>query len=161
MRFRFEMIYRAGLLALFFTAFWAVWASAQTNHEAAAGNTVTETITNAPGTNSAVTVTVTKKEVLEKDPESPAWVESLAVDWPFLQYYFLGNEVWKYLFSLIYIFLAFYISKLLDYLTRVWLKQWTAKTKTKLDDLLLDLLNGPVKVISFVIFLSIGLDVFQ
>ena len=72
-----------------------------------------------------------------------------------------GEPLWKYIASLIYIFLAFYISKFLDYLTRVWLKKWTARTKTQLDDLLLGLLNGPVKVVAFVIFLNIGLGVFD
>lgn len=69
--------------------------------------------------------------------------------------------LWQYCASLIYIFLAFYISKFLDYLTRVWLKRLTRKTSTQFDDLLLDLLNGPVKIISFVIFLRIGLEVFS
>jgi MscS family membrane protein len=69
--------------------------------------------------------------------------------------------VWKYLFSLVYIFLAFYVSKFLDFLTRVWLKKWAEKTETKFDDLLLDLLNGPIKVVAFVIFLRIGLAVFD
>jgi MscS family membrane protein len=93
--------------------------------------------------------------------ETPRWVERLAVSFPFLQWELWGNELWKYLFSLVYIFLAFYVSKFLDYLTRVWLKKWAAKTETKFDDLLLELLNGPVKVVAFVIFLRIGLDVFQ
>lgn len=72
-----------------------------------------------------------------------------------------GEPLWKYVASLLYIFLAFYISKFLDYLTRVWLKKWTERTKTQLDDLLLGLLNGPIKVIAFVIFLNIGLGVFD
>jgi MscS family membrane protein len=69
--------------------------------------------------------------------------------------------LWQYLASLIYIFLAFYVSKLLDFLTRVWLKKWAEKTETKFDDLLLDVLNGPIKIIAFVIFLRIGLEVFS
>lgn len=69
--------------------------------------------------------------------------------------------LWQYCASLIYIFLAFYVSKCLDFLTRVWLKRWAERTDTKFDDLLLDLLNGPVKIISFVIFLRIGLEVFS
>ena len=69
--------------------------------------------------------------------------------------------LWQYCASLIYIFLAFYVSKFLDFLTRVWLKRWAAKSVTKFDDLLLDLLNGPVKIIAFVIFLRIGLEVFS
>ncbi len=71
-----------------------------------------------------------------------------------------GFPLWQYLASLIYIFFAFYFSKLLDFLTRVWLKRWSAKTKTTLDDLLLDLLNGPVKVVSFVVLLHVGLNIF-
>jgi MscS family membrane protein len=69
--------------------------------------------------------------------------------------------LWQYCASIIYIFLAFYISKALDFLTRIWLKKFTARTKTQFDDLLLDLLNGPVKIIVFVIFLRIGLEVFS
>ncbi len=153
------MIYRASLLTLFLVAFWAVWASAQTNHPPAGGSVPAAASINLPVTNSSVVAKI--GEVIRAELESPDWIKRLAADWPFLRYNFLGNELWKYLFSLIYIFLAFYISKLLDFLTRVWLKRWTSKTKTKLDDLLLDLLNGPVKIISFVIFLRIGLDVFQ
>jgi MscS family membrane protein len=68
--------------------------------------------------------------------------------------------LWQFAASLIYIFLAFYVSKILDFLTRVWLKKWAEKTATKFDDLLLDVLNGPVKIIAFIIFLRIGLEVF-
>jgi len=74
---------------------------------------------------------------------------------------FFNIPLWQYVGSLIYIFLAFYISKFLDFLTRVWLKRWAERTETKFDDLLLDLLNGPVKIIAFVIFLRIGLEVFS
>jgi MscS family membrane protein len=68
--------------------------------------------------------------------------------------------LWQFAAALIYIFLAFYVSKVLDFLTRVWLKKWAEKTATKFDDLLLDVLNGPIKIIAFVLFLRIGLEVF-
>ena len=68
--------------------------------------------------------------------------------------------LWQFAASLIYIFLAFYVSKILDFLTRIWLKRWAEKTASKFDDLLLDVLNGPIKVIVFIIFLRIGLEVF-
>jgi MscS family membrane protein len=68
--------------------------------------------------------------------------------------------LWQFVASLIYIFLAFYVSKILDFLTRVWLKRWAERTATKFDDLVLDVLNGPIKVIVFIIFLRIGLEVF-
>lgn len=97
----------------------------------------------------------------KKEPlPTPAWIENLAQDVPFLKWTLWENELWKYLFSLVYIFLAFYVSKLLDYLTRVWLKKWAERTATKFDDLILELLNGPIKVVAFMIFLRIGLDVF-
>jgi MscS family membrane protein len=79
---------------------------------------------------------------------------------PWLQSEVLGNPAWQYLASLIYIVLAFYVSKGLDYFIQVRLRKWAAKTATQIDDLLLDLLRGPVKLIAFVIFLHIGLRVF-
>src|SRR5690606_24853882 len=78
-----------------------------------------------------------------------------------LQRVVAGNPLWKYFASFIYIVLAFYISKFLDFLTRVWLKKLAAKTNTRLDDLILELLNGPVKIVAFVIFLRIGLNLFD
>ncbi len=36
-----------------------------------------------------------------------------------------------------------------------------AEDRTRFDDLLLELLNGPIKIVAFVLFLRIGLDVFQ
>src|SRR5439155_10992714 len=72
-----------------------------------------------------------------------------------------GEPIWKYFASLIYILVAFYAAKLLDLITLVWLKKLAAKTKTKADDIFLELLHGPVKVIVFVIFLHIGLNIFD
>jgi MscS family membrane protein len=72
-----------------------------------------------------------------------------------------GEPLWKYIASLIFIFLAFYVSKLLDFIVGVWLKRWAEKTETKFDDLLLTLLRGPVKAVAFVIFLHIGLSIFR
>lgn len=137
---------------------WSVWrAAAETNLTTEAAGAVVA----ASQTGSTNVVATTNPPALVQEFASPEWIKSLAKDWPFLRYHLLGNELWKYFFSLIYIFLAFYVSKFLDYLTRVWLKKWADKTESKLDDLLLDLLNGPIKIISFVIFLRIGLDVFD
>src|ERR1051326_7819127 len=56
---------------------------------------------------------------------------------PSLQIKVLGVELWQYVASLIYIFLAFAVARLLDYLIAVQLKKWTEKTKTQLDDILI------------------------
>jgi len=74
---------------------------------------------------------------------------------------FLGEPLWKYVASLIYILLAFYAAKLIDFIARVWLGKVTARTETKFDDLLLRLLQGPIKVVVFVLLLNIGLNIFD
>src|SRR5882672_2472451 len=153
----FPKMFRSLMILLLVVLAWSVWESAaETNLATEAAGVVA--MANNPGITNAVSAT--NKTTLMKEFASPEWIKRLAQDWPFLRYHFWGNELWKYIFSLIYIFLAFYVSKFLDYLTRVWLKKWADKTKSKLDNLLLQLLNGPVKIISFVIFLRIGLDVF-
>ena len=80
------------------------------------------------------------------------------VEW--FQVSVMGNPLWQYLAALIYVVLAFYVSKLLDYLIQVQARRLTAKTKTQLDDLILDLIRGPVKIVAFVILLHVGLQVF-
>ncbi len=72
-----------------------------------------------------------------------------------------GIPLWQFLASLIYVFLAFYVSKFLDYFIRERLQKWAAKTETKLDDVLLRLVRGPVKVVSFVILLHVGMRVYS
>lgn len=81
------------------------------------------------------------------------------VSW--LHFRVLGNPLWQYIAALIYIILAFYVSKLLDYFIQVQLRKWAQRTQTKFDDLLIDLVRGPVKIISFVVLLHIGLRVFE
>ncbi len=72
-----------------------------------------------------------------------------------------GVPLWQFLASLIYIFLAFYASKLLDRFIRERVQRWTAKTKTKLDDVLVGLVRGPVKVVTFVVLLHVGMRVYS
>jgi MscS family membrane protein len=72
-----------------------------------------------------------------------------------------GIPLWQFLASLIYIFLAFYVSKFLDLFIRERVQRWAAKTQTRLDDLLVSLVRGPVKVISFVILLHVGMEVYS
>jgi len=73
----------------------------------------------------------------------------------------LGEPLWKYVASLIYILLAFYAAKLIDFIAKVCLQKVTARIQTGLDDLLLGLLRGPIKVVVFVLLLNIGLNIFD
>jgi MscS family membrane protein len=140
MKFRFEMIYRLGLTLLLILAFWSVWASAQS---AAAANPPP----------AATTLAVTNQfQALTFGLDGVPGLKA---------YTLLGQPLWKYLASLIYIVLAFCVAWLLDFIVSVWLHRLAAKTQTQYDDLLLKLLRGPVKVVAFVILLNVGLGVFD
>jgi MscS family membrane protein len=154
MKFKFDNWFKALMFLMGALLLWSVWSSlAQETNSPAADGALVSSGTNSPPEGAERTLT--------RKFAAPQWVDRLAEDLPFLKWQVWGNELWKYLFSLIYIFLAFYVSKLLDFFTRVWLKKFAQRTETKFDDLLLELLNGPVKVVAFVIFLRIGLDVFD
>src|SRR5262249_49043785 len=95
-----------------------------------------------------------------ESPRARAWLTFGLDRVSWLQLEILGNPMWQYLASLIYVILAFYGSQLLDYVIQRQLRRWASRTATKLDDLLLELLHGPVKIITFVILLHLGLRVF-
>ncbi len=125
------------------------WLGAQTNTSAAANAGTNAPARAATATNLLTQLAGERADVLTFGLDS---FEPLRTP-------FLGNPLWQYLASLIYIVLAFYVAKFLDWLTRVWLRKFTGKTKTSLDDQLLEVLNGPIKVIAFVVFLHIGLSI--
>ncbi|MCC7376117.1 MAG: mechanosensitive ion channel family protein [Verrucomicrobiales bacterium] len=161
--FRFESFYRALLILLALGLFWSVWVRAAdpSASTAAATNAVAATNTAAGGTNAApeglphlgvqLLPTIDRQYLTFGLDEIPYLRDSK----------FLGIALWQYIASFIFIFLAFYVAKFLDYLTRIWLKRWAEKTETQVDDMLLELANGPVKVVAFVVFLHIGLSVFE
>jgi MscS family membrane protein len=145
MKLKFENLYRGTLLCLAVILLWGVWASGQTN------------------TNPPPAVAAPQSSLLAEAERLDRQILTFGLDRvPFLRETHLFTEpLWKYVASLIYIFLAFYIAKLIDFITGVWLKRWASKTQTRLDDVLLELLHGPVKVVAFVIFLHIGLNLFH
>jgi MscS family membrane protein len=141
MRLRFDSIYRATLFILLMTAGWAVWA---------------ETTNTPVTTNSLPAIPLLHLNL-------PSHALSFGLDqFSFLcDHSLLDQPLWKYLSFLIYVVLAFYAAKFLDFIINSWLKKLAAKTETIYDDLILDLLRGPVKVVAFVILLNIGLGVFD
>jgi MscS family membrane protein len=72
----------------------------------------------------------------------------------------LGNPLWQYIASLLYIVLAFYAAKLLDSFIQKQLLRWASRTKTRLSQLVPELLRGPVKIVTFVVLLQLGLGLF-
>lgn len=161
MKLKLEGIFRGFIILLLAILLWSVWQSeAQTNSTNAASTEAASPAVKEKASLSGKLLGVGPDGVV-KPAAPPKWVVQMTERYPVLDKPIFGNALWKYLFSLIYIFLAFYVSKFLDFLTRVWLKRWAQRTKTQFDDLVLQLLNGPVKIVSFVIFLRIGLEVFE
>src|SRR2546425_2837655 len=150
MKRRLDLIFRSCVFALVALLLWAVWTEAQTNTVLTTNATPRRTTPNAA--DSGRSSSIVHKDQLTFGLDE---IDVLNRQWP------SGIPLWQYFASLIYIFLAFCVSKLLDSLTRVWLKKWAEHTKTKFDDLLIGLLSGPLKVVVFVIFLKIGLEVFD
>ena len=147
-----------GWMAVFaLGASWAVWSTAVA--QAPAGGETAAPAAPA-GTN---TVSQLAQKVAGRD-----FVTSHQMELSFglnqveaLQGRFLGNPLWQYLATLIYLGLAFAVSKLLDYLVRTRLQAWAAKTTNQWDDLVVRLVDGPVKVVSFVVLLNVGLQLFD
>ena len=77
-----------------------------------------------------------------------------------LQTKMFAIPLWQYIAFLLYMVIAFYVAKATDWLISGRLKKWAEKTQNKFDDLLLELLRGPLKFVLFLLFLHIGLQVF-
>ncbi len=80
------------------------------------------------------------------------------VEW--LQAPFLGNPLWQYLAALVYVTLALGTTKILDWLIQARLSRLTGKKKSMVEDVILELVRGPIKVVVFVVLLHVGLRVF-
>ncbi len=76
---------------------------------------------------------------------------------PALQPSLFGTPLWKYVASLVFVLLAVVVTKILDWIIGVRLKKWKEGHHGRLPGQLLNLLHGPIKVVSFVILLHIGL----
>lgn len=148
MKLKFESFFRGYIFVLVVFLLWSCWSSAQ---EATNAPAVVET----PAANESA---IRLPSVI---PPPRTWLTFGLDRIEALQPELFGNPRWQYLAALIYMVLAFYAAKLIDYITRVWLRRWAAKTESKLDDLLIDLLDGPMKLVVFLIFLHIGLSVFR
>src|ERR1039457_1149578 len=143
MRVTFKSIFRTIMAFLAIAFAYSLWAGTQTD---------TNLTTVAPTNQSSVLL----REVEQLDRHYLTF--GLDHIQPLKAIAFLGEPLWKYLASLLYIMLALYASKLIDYVTRVWLKKLATRTQTRLGDLLIDLLHGPLKVVAFVVLLNIGLN---
>lgn len=145
MKIKFETGYRTLLVILLVLWAWSIWAAVQSGTNQA-----------APAKTSSLAL-VRSMEQWQEEPVTFGLDEV-----GFLrEHTVLHQPLWKYLASLIYILLAFYVAKLLDWSTRVWLRKAVNRSPSKLGELLLEFLRGPVKVVAFVVLLHLGLNLFD
>jgi|ERR1051326_1152560 MscS family membrane protein len=76
---------------------------------------------------------------------------------PWLQEELWGNRLWQYVVFFIYCLAAVFLSKLADVLMANHFKKAALRTRTTLDDKLVELLRGPLKLTVFLILLHLGL----
>jgi len=137
------------------TLVWSLWSMAL----AAEG-------TNAPASKdgdlaskaSALTRKVIDPQFIQShQTELSFWINRI----PGMEEPFLGIPRWQYLASLLYLVLAFFFSRALDWFIQNRLKHWASKTETEWDDILVKLADGPVKAISLVFLIHIGLELYE
>jgi MscS family membrane protein len=143
MKLKFESLFRGYLALLIGLLVWSLWASAQDA---------------VPAESMAEAAEVAVEPV--PDPWTPWLTFGLdQVDW--LQRPVMDIPLYQYCASFIYVFLALYVSKLIDVLVRGRLRRWLERSPSKLKTLLVGLLRGPIRVVTFVILLHLGLMVFS
>lgn len=161
MKLRFDFLFRIYVGTLVVLLAWSLWAASPTtvtNAEPAATNATTNASADTMSASRVRTEDMVKaltgldENELTFGLQNVPWLREVKL---------MGEPLWKYLASLIYILLAFYLAKALDWVTNAVLRRWAARTSTNFDDLLLDLLHGPVKVVCFVILLHVGLNLIR
>jgi len=148
MKIKFEILFKIYIGVFVALLLYAVWADAQTtltNISATASETNIQSV--ATSSDSSTVTNYNLSFGLEK-------VDAF-------KKLFLGRPIYQYIASVIYIILAYFTMLLVDFIFIKILKKLTSKTKTQYDDILVDLLKNPVKVIVMVILLHIGLNVFD
>ncbi|SPE61027.1 MscS Mechanosensitive ion channel [Verrucomicrobia bacterium] len=151
MKVKFEPLFRGYILLAAVVLIWSLWAGAQTATNHPATNTAQGATNNRPS------VLVTEVERLESHPLTFGLNRVQVLR----EIQLLGEPLWKYLASLIYILLAFYVSKLIDLVVGARLKKLRIISSSHRRSLILDMLHGPIKVVAFVVLLEIGLSIFE
>jgi MscS family membrane protein len=98
--------------------------------------------------------------IVDNDGPSRVWLSFGLSRIPALNRVTGGVPLWQYLASVIYVVLAFVVAKFIDLLLRPCLKKWSEHTRGRFDDLFVELLRAPLRMILFVILLHIGLNLF-
>lgn len=150
-----RLVLQLGMFVCSATLVWSLWSVAL----AAEG-------TNAPASGdgdlaskaSALTRKVIDPQFIQShQTELSFWINQL----PGMEETFRGIPRWQYLASLLYLVLAVLFSRALDWLIHNRLTHWASKTESEWDDILVKLADGPVKAISLVFLIHIGLELYE
>jgi MscS family membrane protein len=149
MKTRFKFLYFGTLAFLFALAVWSVWSSAQTTNQPA-GETVARQTPSGP----VAAFGETADRLITQHQDALTFGLQRV---PALQGELIGQPLWKYVAAAIYFALALLSARVLDRFISGRLRRWSRKTQTVVDDLLIEILQGPIRVLVVVILLHIGL----
>jgi len=105
--------------------------------------------------------TTTEVLIVDDDAVKRAWVTFGLHRVPSLNRIVAGVALWQYLATLIYALIALLIAKFFDIAARNRIKKWAERTRGRFDDLFVELLRAPFRMIIFVILLHVGLSLFE
>ncbi len=151
-----RLLLQFGMFLCSATLVWSLWSlslAAETTNSATVAKS-----TDMASKASALTRKVINEEFIQShQTELSFWINHV----PGMEELFLGIPRWQYVASLLYLILAFSVSRAMDWLIRNRLKHWASKTDTEWDDILVKLAEGPVKAITLVFLIHIGLELYN
>ena len=151
-----RLLLQLGMFLCSATLVWSLWSlslAAETTNTATVAKS-----TDMASKASALTRKVIDEQFIQShQTELSFWINGL----PGMEEPFLGIPRWQYAASVVYLILAFYLSRALDWFIQNRLKHWGAKTLTEWDDILVKLADGPVKAITLVFLIHIGLELYD
>jgi len=151
-----RLLLQLGMFLCSATLVWSLWSlslAAETTNTATVAKS-----TDMASKASALTRKVIDEQFIQShQTELSFWINGL----PGMEEPFLGIPRWQYAASVVYLILAFSVSRALDWLIRNRLKHWGSKTLTEWDDILVKLADGPVKAITLVFLIHIGLELYD
>jgi MscS family membrane protein len=137
---RFETLFRCAMALLLLALIWSIWVSAQEADE--------------PDPDAVMVEEETAGEAM-----TPRLTFGLdRIEW--LGVRLLNIPLYQYVASVIYVILAFYLAKLLDFLVSGRLSRWVEKSPGRVNAILAGFVRGPTRVVAFVILLHVGLQLF-
>ncbi len=76
------------------------------------------------------------------------------VEIPFIDIVLFGNTLWQYILSLLLVLGSVVLAKVAYYVIKHYIKVFTAKTETKLDDILVEVMEGPLLALIIILGIS-------